>query len=339
MIDGGEQFDVARAGGERQGLAYEMGIDFRGVVIALSGDYEIPRENLMELEDQITGMRVLDSAEPVIAHARLTYLASEEIDIGFNPVERELVLSGPESMFGNGSALAFIGQYVSECLRASESGTLLVHAAAVKSPEHETSHLILGEKGAGKTTVTLHLCHDHGYHLIGNDQVFLGVAPDETLVTDGGNAWFNVRETAIVADPRLSRLLSIEPSSQPPWNNKVRVDPGSIGIETTVDRLPLESIFHIRIDHTQSEIYVAPWIGVQKNLILHERFGRHVSAQATPFQDDRGNYLGSLPLINPSRTLKARDELVRLAIKTGITEVFAPDSQSVTDFIASQTQK
>ena len=46
-----------------------------------------------------------------------------------------------------------------------------------------------------------------------------------------------------------------------------------------------------------------------------------------------GNYLGSLPLIKHEASMKQRDALVKRISTMGITEVFAPDGASATNYI------
>ena len=87
------------------------------------------------------------------------------------------------------------------------------------------------------------------------------------------------------------------------WNNKTRIEPSSLGIKVKDDESIIKELFRVRIDHTQQSTYINQWEGLQRNLVLHEKIGRHVSGQATPLQDDNGNYLGSLPLVNQKRGL------------------------------------
>ncbi len=305
---------------------------FNGIAIRVSSHQSFTDDTFEHLKDVVTGMQIGEEDHPF--DGEIDYVVSEDIDINYTAAEEKITISGPIHMFGNGNAIAFTAHYMAECLRTDKSGMMLVHSAAIKLPEDEQSYVFLGEKGAGKTTLALRLCHQYGYGLIGNDQVFLGANENNELVTNNGNAWFNVRETAISADPYIARLLG-KPKNhdKPSWNNKVTVTPQSIGVESYDRQLPVREVFHVRIDHSQPDLRAMSWQGLQRNLILHERFGRHITGQATPFQDDHGNYLGSLPPVNLPRALQARDKLVRLVIKTGVTEIFSPDSDSAVEYV------
>ncbi len=315
----------------------QHGVDlvFHGMTIAIRSPHQLDKANFMELEESVTGMQTLD--RPPIGAApdgRLSYLPAEDVAVRYSEADRELVLSGPVALFGNGTAIAFTAHYMAECLRSSKTGLMLVHSAAICQPDEDNSYVFLGEKGAGKTTLALRLCHQYNFKLIGNDQVFMGPGDDGRLVTHGGNAWFNVRETAVSSDSYLAKLVTLESVEyKPAWNNKVRIDPNGIGIGVEKNKVPVKELFHVRIDHTQKQLQTGPWAGLQRNLALHERLGRHITGQATPLQDDKGNYLGSLPPVNLLDALRARDELVGLVIKTGITEIFAPSSDSAIEYI------
>lgn len=323
---------VAQAARDQQGLALALG--FQGVSIAVLSDYKIPLRNFTDLAEHVTGMEIKDFDIFSVPDGKLIYIPAEKVDVQYYQEQKELVLKGPIQLFGRGSTIAYIAQYMAECLRTAQTGSMLIHAAAVRAPISNTSIVILGEKGAGKTTLALRLCHQYGYWLIGNDQIFLGAEPDGTVVTAGGNAWFHLRETAVLADAYLMQLCSHRHErAKPAWNNKMKVDPHQIAIRVATGAFPVTAIFHIRIDQTQSEVHSEIWQGIQRNLFLHECFGRHISGQATPLQDDRGNYLGSLPPINLECALKARDTLVERVIKAGVVEIFAPDSRSAVDFI------
>jgi len=318
--------------------SYSETLIFNDLSIRVNSQEAFVDNTFEDLKDAVTGMEIGEVNQEV--DGTIEYVIAEDIDISYSSDKQKLVITGPTRMFGNGSAIAFTAHYMAECLRADKSGLMLVHSAAIKLPDQDQSYVFLGEKGAGKTTLALRLCHQYDYGLIGNDQVLMGSNNNSQLITDSGNAWFNVRETAISADPYIENLLGRPQNpTKPSWNNKITVLPESIGVSSYDKQLPVKEIFHIRIDHSQPDLRAMAWQGLQRNLILHERFGRHVTGQATPFQDDYGNYLGSLPPVNIEGALNARDKLVSLVIKTGVTEIFSPDSDSAVDYIHSRSKQ
>lgn len=317
---------------------YTKTLCFNDVAIQIKSKQPFTDSAFEDLKDVVTGMQIGQDSEQV--DGTIEYGDAEEVDVHYEMRDNTLIIAGPARRFGSGKAIAFTAHYMAECLRVNKSGLMLVHSAAIKLPDTDESYVFLGEKGAGKTTISLRLCHQYGYRLIGNDQVYMGANNKDILVTESGNAWFNVRETAISADKYIAKLLGRPKNlDKPSWNNKITVLPETIGVSSYDEQLPVKDIFHVRIDHSQPELRAMAWNGLQRNLIIHERFGRHITGQATPFQDDYGNYLGSLPPVNLVHALKARDRLVRLTIKSGITEIFSPDSDSAVDYIHNRSSR
>jgi hypothetical protein len=322
---------------------FQGGVDlnFHGISIAIRSEHEFVLDNFKELEEQVTGMSCNNELDPLQQYdGLLTYVPSEDIDIQYLEKEKTLIIEGPIEIFGQGTALTYCAGYMAECMRSNNSHLMLIHSAAVSLPDRNYSFVFMGEKGAGKTTLALRLCHQYGFGLIGNDQIYLGLNAEDQLVTHGGNAWFDVRETATKMDPYLAKVARLGQSAlKPSWNNKLRIKPEDISVYSLDIEQPIKSIFHIRVDHTQPDIYISEWKGIQRNLLLHERFGRHVTGQATPLMDDNGNLLGSLPPIDVNSSLRLRDELVGLVINKGITEIFAPDSNCMIEHILKESEK
>ncbi len=318
-----------------QNRNFKYNIIFNEVSIKVDSEHEFQGGNLLDFANEITGAKInFDSS--VLPDGIIEYLVSDDIGIEYDNNEKKLKIIGPVDLFGTGRAISYIAQYMAECFRAENSGRLLVHSAAVKHPEQEKSYLMFGDKGSGKTTIALRLCHQFGYDLIGNDQVIVG-EKNGTLITSIGNQWFDVRKTSFNSDPYVNNLLNylkIDDPTKANWNTKFRIYPDSLGIEVSEKDLPLKKMFHIRIDGTQKKIHISPWKGIQRNLILHEYFGRHITGQSTPFQDDSGNYLGSLPLINTVMALKTRDRIVKTVMGQGVTEIFSPSSEEAAKYIA-----
>ena len=309
-------------------------LDFNGIKISIASKEALRVDSFYWLEEQVTGLTVHqpeDATDEVDGNVR--FVNSPDISSTYDPESRTLVVCGPVEKFNNGSALTYACQYLAECQRAARSKELLIHAAAVSYPGEEGSLLIMGDKGAGKTTIALRLCHQHGYGLVGNDQAYLK-AEEDGLKVGPGNLWFDIRETAIASDPYIRSLVSINRTPErAAWNNKIRVTPEELGLRGITNQLEVRRLLHVRIDHSQPGIHAAKWLGVQRNLLVHEKIGRHISGQATPLLDDQGEYFGSLPPIEPERTFAARDQIVHAIIETGITEIFANNSDLAVDYI------
>lgn len=315
-------------------------VKFNGQPIIIEGDLIWDMELVNDLARTVTSMDVDadTNAHGSVGVPRVTYVCSDEISIDYDDSKATIAVAGPRKNFGQGPALVYLAEYLAANKLAANEGNFLTHAAAVYDPESDRSQVLLGEKGAGKTTLSVRLCSEGGLELIGNDQIYLG-SNEQEIYTSSGNTWFNIRRTATESDEYMRRFGETHLShrgSRPSWNDKIRLEPEEIGIKRRLGAAIVQDIFHIRLDPTQETLYVAPWSGIQQNLVLHERFGRHISGQATPFQDDNGNYLGSLPLIDYHASSRQRDKLVRKIIAKGVTELFAPNSEVAYKYILEQ---
>lgn len=307
---------------------------FGGIPIDITSSARLNTDRIAELQDIATDMTMVDEADVSTPLGTVSFTESYDISIQYDPGSKRILVSGPNRLFTQGDALVYTAEYLATCLRAAEQGTFLVHSAAVYDNDAEASYVFFGEKGAGKTTLALRLCHEQGMGLIGNDQIYLG-SHGGKVVTEGGNDWFNVRQTAIKSDPYLASLVEtkLRDPRKPVWNDKTIIRPEMLGVSVQRDRAPVQEIFHIRIDPTQDDLYTNRWEGVPANLFLHEKLGRHITGQATPFQDDKGNYIGTLPLVHIENSTAKRSELVGLIINQGITELFTPDSATAVEYI------
>lgn len=267
----------------------------------------------------------------------VTFSPSETPTILYSADRVALEITGPQEAFGTGRALSYMAGHLAGCLGAIKNQRLLIHAASVYSPGEDESILLIGEKGAGKTTLSTRMCLDYGYRLVGNDQVYIGISSDGKLLTTIGSTWIDIRETAEKAEPYLAQLgIPNTPGESPAWNNKRRLQPSEAGIETHDKESPISNIYNIRIDRHENRLRSSLWTGVQRSLILHERIGRQITGQTTPFQDDKGEYLGSIPPIELDKTLTVRDTIVKAIIQKGITQLFGPSSEDLAQYITNK---
>ncbi|WP_238141374.1 hypothetical protein [Bacillus cereus] len=292
--------------------------------------------NIKKFQKKI-GLNSYNQSETIKKTGCIIYTKDEIPSATYNDANCCLDVKGPLEFFGNGRALYFFLEYMFECMQAPYTNSLLIHAAAVYSKVKDKSYLILGEKGSGKTTVSFRLCDEFGLSLIGNDLVRVGYDENGELFTKEGSRWFDVRETAVKADCYMGKLANmIASESLNSWNNKTKILPEDYAIKTNSNQSKIDGIFNIRINSYQNHFSACKWEGTQRNLILHEKIGRHISGQATPFQDDYGNYLGSLPNINYVKASLVRDSIVNCMINMGITELSGPNSQSLMNWFKEE---
>ncbi|MGT2721371.1 serine/threonine protein kinase [Streptococcus porcinus] len=248
---------------------------------------------------------------------------------------------GQMKYFKKGTSLYYIGEYLAECLLIEASHTLLVHAAALYNPDTKKSIILFGEKGAGKTTVALRLCIEHGYHLIGNDQIIFGLENGE-LFTYAGTANFNIRRTAILSDDLLHKLFgsyfsSFPQSARISWDEKISVSAKELGVLTCHSPANVSKIYYIKTDKKQEGTLQQIWDDNLACLILNELLGRHISAQVSCFQSDEGNYFSAMPLIRYQQNNLVREKIVKTILKKyNIYKIAADTSEKIVKEIVDE---
>lgn len=274
----------------------------------------------------------IQRSHDAVAHANLIYINTCKKSLICEYEESNLIVYGNDELIKNGTALYYIAYYLAECIQTRINSSLLIHAAAVYKDQN--SYLLLGEKGAGKTTLAVYLCQKFNMSLIGNDLVRI-VKKDNTLYTYEGSRWFDIRKSSVLANEYLKKLNIIFNSTTEEigWNNKIRVNADKLKIKTHKDIALISKIYYIRIDPYQKYLVKKEWKGIQKNLILHENLGRYITGQTTPLQDDNGKYYGSLPIINLKKSLSVRDDITNFFINNKVFEVFGSSVENIADVI------
>ncbi|WP_163652957.1 hypothetical protein [Listeria sp. PSOL-1] len=306
-------------------------LNFSGIKIAI--DTLIPGvySHIQNLKEKIGLYKSTEESE-IIASAIVVFETADSFQASFSPTTNKLTISGPFQSGKLTTSMYYACEYLAESLLTCENHSVLIHGAAIYSDQMKAAQLILGEKGAGKTSLTLTLCKQKGYQLIGNDVVRLRLI-DSNLYTEGGSDWFLVRKTAVHSSECLSFLKpAFEASSKKQldeWDIKKRITPSEIGIGTFQTLAPLKKCVYIRIDHHQSHVYQNLWENEQKQLILFENIGRRMNNQTTPFLDHNGYFWGDLPLIKNDENRKVRNEIMAAFDKMPIQKMFANSCEAL----------
>lgn len=258
---------------------------------------------------------------------------SESISVKFYPTSNKLVVAGKEENFKSGISLYYILEYFYACLTANRTQSLWFHGAAVYSPKIGKSILIIGDKGSGKTSLVYRLCKTNKMQLIANDIVRVSLSKSGKLYTSTGTQFLTIRETAVYCNSFMREFIKYFSNGKPLWDNKIIVRPNDIGIETNSNLNEIALIINLRLDKKQKECITYEDNGTQIKLLLHEKIGRHISGQATPFMDDFSNYYGNLPLINFRKNSLFKTKFVKALLDKKIYRIYSSNIDEIIEYI------
>lgn len=259
---------------------------------------------------------------------------SDNIELKYDNENNNFFFDCPTDLIKSGRCLLFLALSLSERERQLR-GQLLSHGAGIASPSGQ-GILLLGNQGAGKTTLALNLCK-RNFSLIGNDQVFIGPkAQDDELMLLGGTKYITVRETALGRNNLDSYNLQFNSSTISKWNNKKTYTCNDLGIRSTQTPTKIEKTLIIHMDATGKEELtinrMSPF-SIRTNLFLAEKFSRHISGVATHLLSDNGELLCLTPSLDNAITQQARLKIIRDLYDIGVYEVSGGNVEEMLDQI------
>ena len=176
--------------------------------------------------------------------------------------------------------LPFIFYNLAERKR-QEMGMITVHAAAVA--KDDKGILIVGDKGAGKTSLMLAFCLNQGFKIIGNDMIVISGKENPLLVS--GSRQINVRlPVAKTFGLDTSNVNAIK-NDGIAYEIKYPFLPADLGIETMYKPVNISAIVRINI-HSENPDFVCNQ-DFQKDteaLRLNENLSRYIRGLPTPLE-------------------------------------------------------
>lgn len=161
--------------------------------------------------------------------------------------------------------------------------------------------LLMGKRGAGKTSITLELCRKYNYKLIGNDLVLVGFKRNRGYFY-GGAKIFTLRFTT-VKYYNIDLQKFFKKDHQNEWTNKVRLLPKDLGISIEKKYPEIMKVFYIHLLNDESAPLYIQKIGEKEasymgRLYLYDELSRYIRGTCIPLvyssQFYIGDYLPSL---------------------------------------------
>ncbi|NYT94717.1 MULTISPECIES: hypothetical protein [Salinispora] len=189
-----------------------------------------------------------------------------------------------------------------------------VHATALIAPDGQAV-LLLGAKGAGKTSTALALAAQ-GWTHAGDDVVVLGESDDGRVSVWPG------KPTAAIRDP--ARPLAPKP--------QLALEPFATGLA------PLARVVRMAVHPALDTASLTPAVplSVNERLRLHETLGRYISGLPTPITGVAGVPYGPVwPLDSPALARWRSHLIARLAVGQ-FDYLYAPDPDTAADLLTKE---
>lgn len=159
----------------------------------------------------------------------LCYRDAGTRSMSYDAANEQLTASAPWSSVP-GSTLLEMSLWLLIEVDRQKAGRFLLHGSAVV--RDGDCVVITAPSEGGKTTLALDLCLKHGFTLLANDQVLVGLETGEPTVIRG-DAFFNLRLSSLLEySPELAkRVFGGTPENGDPARIKKIVDPISLGVQ------------------------------------------------------------------------------------------------------------
>ncbi|QNT91823.1 hypothetical protein HEP81_01494 [Streptomyces griseofuscus] len=247
--------------------------------------------------------------------------ATESVDVEVTRGSAAVTVTGdtvrlrlPPSVTAS-DTLAYVTYTALERVRQQQL-KITVHATALIVPEGRAV-LLLGTKGAGKTSTALALAA-RGWTHAGDDLVVLGESGDGTVAVWPGKSTAAVRDPAQPLAPKPHRAL----------------EPFAVG------PAPLAHIVHLAVHPALGTASITPAVplSVNERLRLHELLGRSISGLPTPLNGVTGVPYGPVWPLDTPGLARWRSHLITRLASCQFDYLHAPDPETAADLLSKEDE-
>lgn len=224
---------------------------------------------------------------------------------------KALEIKGPLKEILEASAIPFRAHFMLEPQRQEDS-IFTTQGAGVSKQKRAV--LLMGKRGAGKTSITLELCRKYNYNLVGNDLVLTGLKKNRGYFF-GGAKVFTLRFTTVkYYNTDLQKLFKKE--SQDEWTNKIRLLPKDLGIPIEKGYPRIIKVFYVHLLNNKSASLYIQRIGDKEvsymgRLYLYEELSRYIRGVCIPIVQGSQFYIGDyLPSLDKPKYHKNRVKFI-----------------------------
>lgn len=259
----------------------------------------------------IPGWKVRKNPKP--NESRIIYLPSDEPKFIYDENQKTMVIQAPKGDISDGQALAYISYWMSEGQRQRER-SFTMHAASVSI--NGRGVLLIGDRGAGKTSLMLGLAQKYPTKLIANDLTIISHNPEQKqILLEEGSKMIRLRLRSVLS--RFPNLLPQFPDTLgAAWTTKVLVNPEQLGVELEDQITVLSRAFIIHLSNIEDEdIIVKRSEGIVPYFELYENLSRIIRGSGVSIFGSNENILGYIPSLETEQTHNNKTDLLNYLIK------------------------
>lgn len=260
-------------------------------------DYFIKHKDFMEFYDASI---IADSDD---VKYTIEYHDNKDMSKPIIVTDQKMIVNYPGSELTE-SNLLYLGFSFLE-KQFGEMGVCSCHSACIVKNGEAT--LLIGEAGAGKTSLAINLCQQYGYSLLSNDMTLIG-EDDGCIYACGGTKFVNLRLLSVKSN-MPSLLYLFQNDNKDLWTNKVSVMASSIGIEEEYTITPIKNILFVHID-ARDKFKVANGDSWRNNFLLYQNVSAHIRGTASTFVNKKGYPIGYIPSFETEDTYNRRMNLI-----------------------------
>lgn len=279
----------------------ELGGDLTTKLSQLSANEILPKQNPFAFRFQRSSI-----IENNLPKKSLFLVNSREMTVSFDPTSGFLIeapLDDPDFQ----QRIPYLVYAMTERVRQQELSIVTVHAAAVSKENHGL--LILGDKGAGKTSLLLSLGIDCGYKIIGNDLVLLQDGSPLTLFA--GLPSIDIRDSIVDKFQKLQDLKKPKNPELGPYERKTHVYPQDVEIMVETNPVPVCAVVRVNLHDSNPQTVCSAKIPTTTELLrLNENFSRYIRGLTTPVEIKDGKIQGYYPSFDTKELCEMRNRMI-----------------------------
>lgn len=315
-------------------IPYICGIATQEAAVDIYSDNKVLQaglsEELANFQNVIPGFRV--EGEPTNSQCSLYVLEHNETGLYYDEKIRRAYLFGRPTDFIDGQAIAWVSYWMME-QQKQEKSYFTMHSSALTI--NGKGILLLGQSGAGKTSLMLNLCQKYPSTVISNDLTVVRHDPQSRkMFLIDGTKEIRLRLASVEKNfPNLRYLFPGNNASA--WESKVVVSPEGIGLKSESGTPEIHSVFEVYLDSKGTDdLSIKQEKEIPIRYKLYEDMSRIVRGSAISVFDGKQKFLGYMPSLDSDKIHDNRVSCIEEMVDNiGVISVSGGNIEEVTEAI------